>query len=121
MSDTITCKLVHVSIERGRDTITTEVPKHEIDVLRAVHGPSNVREGDLSGEELGLSASADAEFQRLQNKYRRVNAPDPVRMAHPVGAKALEEFGFDLGRGQREAAPQSGSRKHAKKPEPAAK
>ena len=119
MSEIITCKLVDVSIERGRDTITVDVPKHEIDVLRAVHGPSNVREGDLSGEVLELSDSADAEFHRLQNKYRRVNAPDAVRVAYPLGAKALEEFGFSLGRGIREDAPQSAVRKHA--PKPAAK
>lgn len=114
MSETITCKLVNVAIERGRDTLTVEVPKHEVDVLRAVHGPANVREGDLSGEELALSNSADAEFQRMQNKYRRVNASDPVRVAYPVGPKSLEDFGFELGRGAREEAPQSGSRKHAK-------
>jgi hypothetical protein len=124
MSDTVTCKLVNVSIERGRDTITIEVPKHEVDVLRAVHGPSNVREGDLSGETLELSGSADAELQRMQNKYRRVNAPDPVRMAYPAGPRSLEEFGFELGRGIREEAPQSAVRKHAKpaaKEKPAAK
>lgn len=118
MSDTITCKLVEVSIERGRDTLTIEVPKHEIDVLRAVHGLPNVREGDITAETLELSDSADAEFQRLQNKYRRVNAPDPVRVAYPVGPKSLEVFGFDLGRGPREAVPQAGERKH---PKPAAK
>ncbi|TPG08318.1 hypothetical protein EAH88_11850 [Rhodanobacter glycinis] len=121
MGDTVTCKLVNVSIERGRDTITVEVPKHEIDVLRAVHGPSNVVEGDLSGETLELSDSADAEYQRMQNKYRRANAADPVRVAYPVGPRSLEEFGFALGRGAREDAPQSGVRTHAKAQEPAAK
>ena len=124
MSETITCKLVDVSIERGRDTLTINVPKHEIDVLRAVHGPANVREGGITDETLELPAGADAEYQRLQNKYRRVNAPDPVRVAYPVGPKSLEDFGFDLGRGAREAAPQSGARKHTKpaaKEKPAAK
>jgi hypothetical protein len=121
MSDTVTCKLVSVSIERGRDTLTAQVPKHEVDVLRAVHGPSNVVEGDITDATLELSDSADAEYQRLQNKYRRVNASDPVRVAYPVGPGSLEDFGFDLGRGAREAAPQSGVRTHAKEPEPAAK
>lgn len=115
MSDNVTCKLVDVSIERGRDTITTKVPKHEIDVLRAVHGPSNVVEGDVTDETLELSDSADAEYQRLQGKYRRINGADPVRIAYPIGPKSLEEFGFHLGRGTRDEAPQSGARKHAAK------
>lgn len=114
MSDNVTCKLVDVAIERGRDTLTVEVPKHEIDVLRAVHGPSNVVEGDVTDETLELSDSADAEYQRLQNKYRRINGADPVRVAYPVGPRSLEEFGFELGRGVREEAPQSAARKHAK-------
>lgn len=112
MNDTITCKLVEVHIERGRDVLTVNVPKHEVDVLRAVHGPANVREGEITDEELELSASADAEFARLQGKYKRVNAPDPVSIAHRTGARALEDFGFSLGRGTREAAPQAGIRAH---------
>jgi hypothetical protein len=113
-NDTITCRLVDVHIDRGRDVLTTQVPKHEVDVLRAVHGPMNVREGDVTDEELTLPASADAEFARLQGKYRRVNAPDPVVMAHRTGPAALKEYGFSLDRGPREAAPQAGIRKHPK-------
>lgn len=113
-NETVTCLLVEVHIERGRDVLTTLVPKHEVDVLRAVHGPMNVREGDVTDEELELPASADAEFARLQGKYRRINAPDPVAMAHRGGPAALKEFGFDLSRGNHEPAPQAGIRKHPK-------
>jgi len=114
MNDTVTCKLVEVHIDRGRDVLTTLVPKHEVDVLRAVHGPMNVREGEVTDEELTLPANADQEFGRLQGKYRRVNAPDPVGMAHRTGPAALKEYGFSLERGQREAAPQAGVRNHKK-------
>jgi hypothetical protein len=119
-NDTVTCILVEVYIDRGRDVLTTLVPKHEVDVLRAVHGPMNVREGEASDEELTLPVSADAEFGRLQGKYRRVNAPDPVGMAYRTGPAGLKEFGFELGRGSREAAPQAGIRTRGK-PKAAAK
>lgn len=114
MNDTVTCKLVEVHIDRNRDVLTTDVPAHEVDVLRAVHGPMNVREGDETGEEITLPANADAEFQRLQNKYKRVNAPDPVGMAHRTGPAGLRDHGFTMERGQREAAPQAGIRRHGK-------
>ena len=120
MNDSITCKLVEVHIERGRDVLTVGVPKHEVDVLRAVHGPSNVREIGITDEEIELPNSADAEFQRLQNRYRRVNATDPVGIAYRIGPRGLEDFGFALGRGAREDAPQSGTRSH-KPAKPAAK
>ena len=121
MDDSIICKLVEVHIERGRDVLTVAVPKHEIDVLRAVHGPSNVREVGITAQEVELSNSADAEFARLQNKYRRVNAADPVGIAYRIGPKGLEDFGFELGRGVREAPAQSGVRTHAPAPAPTAK
>lgn len=114
MNDTVTLPLVQVHIERGRDVLTTHVPQHEIDVLRAVHGPMNVREGDETDEEITLPSSADAEFQRLQNKYKRVNAPDPVSIAHRTGPASLKDHGFTMERGQREAAPQAGIRRHGK-------
>lgn len=112
--ETVTCRLVEVHIDRGRDVLTTLVPKHEVDVLRAVHGPMNVREHAVTDEEQELSVNADVEFARLQGKYRRINAPDPVSMAHRAGPAGLKEFGFSLDRGQREAAPQAGIRKHPK-------
>jgi len=109
--------LIHVEIQRGHDVIVTEVPAHEVDILRAVHGVNNVREGDATGEHVLLADSADAEYLRLQGKYRRINAADPVGIAHRLGARSLEAFGFALGRGERQAAPQSGFRKHAPAPE----
>lgn len=109
--------LINVEIQRGHDVIVTEVPAHEIDILRAVHGVNNVREGEPTGEHVLLPDSADSEFLRLQGKYRRINAQDPVGIAHRMGARSLEAFGFALGRGDRQTAPQSGFRKHAPEPE----
>jgi hypothetical protein len=112
MGNTITHKLVSVAIERGIDRLYVRVPEHEIDVLRAVHGPANVHPGDFTDEKLELPISADAEFARLQAKYRRVNAPDPVGIAHRSGPRSLEDYGFELGRGTREEVPQAGLRDH---------
>jgi len=111
---TITVPLVHAHIDRHRDTITALVPKHEIRVLKAVHGMDKVREGDPSDETITLPASADAEMLRLQSKYRRVNSPDAALTAYPTGAEGLERHGFELGRGSGEAIPQAGIRKHRK-------
>ena len=113
MSD-ITCKLVNVTIERGRDVLSVDVPKHEIAVLRVVHGGANVTEGDVTDDEIDLPDSADGEFMRLQGKYRRVNSPDPVGAAFRIGPPALEEFGFKLGRRVDQAPAQSGSYKGEK-------
>lgn len=121
MSESISLPLVEAHIERGHEKIFVHVPEHEIDVLKAVHGPSNVFAGNAVDDEIELSSSADDEYQRLQGKYRRINAPDPVHaaLAHRGGPAALKEHGFDLTRSAREPAPQAGVRTH-KKAKPAA-
>jgi len=117
VNESITVKLQAVEIERGRETITVEVPAHEVEVLRAVHGPHKVRVTDEHVDDMVLDDSADAEFARLQAKYRRVNTPDFVSAALRGGARDLREFGFSLDRAAREAAPMAGVRNHKKKPE----
>lgn len=121
MSETITVPLIEAHIERGHDKIVVHVPAHEIDVLKAVHGPANVIAGKEVDDEIELSGSADDEYQRMQRKYKRINAPDPVHvaLAHRGGQSALREYGFELNRGAREPAPQAGVRNH-KKPKAAA-
>lgn len=114
MSDTITVALHDITIDRGHEVLTDQVPKHEIDVLRAVHGPAQVQDLGESDEDMALSASADAEWGRLHRKYKRVNAVDPVPVAYRTGPAALKAFGFELGRGVVEEAPQAGIRKHPK-------
>lgn len=114
MSDTKAFPLINATIERGHDKIGVQVPEHEIDVLKAVHGPTNVIEGDPADDEIELSTSADDEYQRLQRKYKRINGPDPVGIAYKTGPAGLKEHGFDLSRGTREAAPQAGVRNHKK-------
>ena len=88
-------KLIDVEIDRGRDVVTVAVPAHEVRVLRAIHGPDKVREAPVQG---GFDDTFDenvhAEYDRLTRKYRRINAPDPVRIAYPMGAEQLAEHGF---------------------------
>lgn len=121
MSDTLISKLVNVEVDRGKDVITVAVPKHEVRVLRAVHGPEKVRETGDSDDELPLSINADAEFARLQRKYARTNTADAALIAYPNGASQLEAFGFEMNRGAQEAAPQAGIRIHKPDPVPTKK
>jgi hypothetical protein len=122
VTDTITLPLHRVTIDRGRDVLTVEVPEHEIDVLRAVHGVAEVRDLGAGDDEITLDANADAEWNRLQRRYKRINAADPVIVAYRTGPSGLKARGFALGRGAVEAAPQAGVRKHDKpKAEPSAK
>lgn len=90
--------LIDVMIDRGRDVLTVAVPQHEIRVLQAVHGIDKVRPADKQEEDTELlDKSASAELSRMTRKYQRLNAPDPVRLAYPMGASQLSEFGFDPG------------------------
>lgn len=111
----IKCPVHAVEVERGRETIVVEVPEHEVEVLRATHGPGNVRIVQKDVGEAELDASADLEFTRLQRRYRRVNAPDPVLMAFRDGVRGLERHGFSLERVVQDDAPRAGIRDHRKK------
>lgn len=110
MSNTITLPLVDVLIIRSNDMqIPARVPEHEIAVLRAVHGSNNVRPlpQEEFPEEAEFSISADQEFGRLQKTYARINDPDRVLQAYPMGASMLQSFGFQLNRGEYTEAPAS--------------
>ena len=119
---TITLPLLLVEIERANgEVITTKVPEHELTVLKVVHGESSVRVADEgTDEEIELDAGADAEFRRLQRKDRRINAPDLVARAFPMGPGQLKDAGFKSG-GDTKGPAQSASRtrpaKKARKPE----
>lgn len=115
MSETITLPLyaVLISTARNATTLSAVVPKHEIEVLRAVHGPDRIRvQGTSDGDEIALNVNADAEWARLFRKYRRLNEANPLNLAFRTGPAALEAYGFDLGRGSNEPAPQSSVKKH---------
>lgn len=102
----ITLPLLQVSIERDEETITTQVPEHEIPILKVVHGPDSISvSDDDTGEEIELDESADSEWRRLQRKYRRINAPDLVLRAFPVGVDALKPAGFKPGRDGKSTEP----------------
>lgn len=117
----ITLPLLLVEIDRNNGTvIPTKVPEHEIPILKVVHGASAVRvlEEDI-GEEIELDVGADSEFRRLQRKYRRINAPDLVVRAFPMGSDQLKPAGFKAGGGT-DGPAQSASRVRpaAKKKQP---
>lgn len=110
MSNTITLPLVHVIVVRSNDMkLNAHVPKHEIPVLKAVHGAANiiVPEQDEYPPEAEFNASADFEFGRLQRVYFRKNDADRVLQAYPMGAEMLVPYGFELNRGSYEQAPAS--------------
>lgn len=94
MSESLSVKIVAATIDRGREVLHVYVPEHEVRVLRAVHGLKEVAVIDPYFEDGELSASAEDEFQRLTRKYHRLNAPNPVLMAYPAGARDLEREGF---------------------------
>lgn len=108
---TNTFPLLLVEIERANgEIITTKVPEHEIPVLKVVHGESSVRVSDQqTDEEIELDVGADSEFRRLQRKYRRINAPDLVVRAYPMGPSQLKDAGFKSG-GKSEGPAQSAQR-----------
>jgi hypothetical protein len=86
-----------VMIDRDKSILAVEVPEHEIDVLRFVHGHEVVQDkGVVEGEEVELDPSAEAEWARLKRKYGRINAPDYVAMAFRTGPRGLSERGFSM-------------------------
>lgn len=96
MSESITIKIVAATIDRGREVIHVHVPEHEVHILRAVHGIKEVAVVDPHFEDEDVSASAEGEFLRLTRKYHRLNAPNPVLLAYPQGARDLVREGFSL-------------------------
>lgn len=108
--------LVHALVARGTATaINVRVPEHELVVLRAVHGREAVQvqgpsEFDGEVDTITLPASAEAEWDRLSRKYRRINAPDAVLAAFPMGASSLPGFDSSIAKG--EGAPQAQFKRH---------
>lgn len=90
----ITTEVVRCLVDRGRSVIRVDVPKHEVAVLRAVHGGSEVRVIEQDVDEVELEASAEAEWDRLNRTYKRTGGGDPLRAVWPEGPTALERFGF---------------------------
>jgi hypothetical protein len=130
VSDKKEFPLFNVQIERGKDVLTVAVPEHEVSVLRMVH---NAREGspnanivrvigpatvDVDGKPVAdtveLNVSADAEYGRLASTYSRINDPDVMGRAFPLGPSQLERFGFEMNRGVAEAPKGSQVKKHGK-------
>lgn len=112
MSKRLTLTLQTVHIQRGKDVIVVTVPEHEVEVLRVVHGSANVRVADAEADTMEVEGNADAEILRLQSRYKRINAPDPVRLAFPGGPRDLAGHGF--GRGEVAEQPMSSLKNHKK-------
>ena len=74
--------LLFVSVHRDiTTTVQTQVAEHEIPILQAVHGDSNVYPGEPTGAQTAVEAST--EYDRLVRKY----GDDPVREAYGTTAK----------------------------------
>lgn len=114
MSELTEVPLHSVHILRGKDVITTTVPKHEVRVLQAVHGPERVTDQGETEDTIALDLNLETEQDRLRRTYRRTNQPDAVDIAYPNG-NGLESFGFTSGGGSAFKQPQSAVKKHAKK------
>lgn len=113
-------KLIDVEIDRGRDVVTVAVPAHEVRVLQAIHGPEKVRPAAVQeGDTAVFDDSAHAEYDRMTRKYHRINAPDPVRAAYPMGPEQMTDHGFTSG-GPSKPAPSGLIKKHKPAPEPEA-
>lgn len=115
--------LVTALVTRGNEEVPVDVPAHEVEVLKIVHGSANVRVVPNEFDEtIEIHDDAERELLRLQGKYKRVNAPDAVMVAFPAGARDLErEAGIARVRyeGNAPAAPQASIRRHKKQPTPA--
>ena len=114
--NTLVLPLHSVHITRGKDVITVEVPKHEIAVLQVIHntqaGIQHVQDmGPIEGETITLDKSTASEIRRLQGRYLRTGAPDPVPMAFRAQSE-LERYGFSEGGVPLAKSPQSGVKKH---------
>lgn len=90
----ITTEVVRCLIDRGRSVIRVDVPKHEVAVLRAVHGNAEVKVIENDVDDLELEISAEAEWDRLARTYKRIGGVDPLRKVWPEGPAALERYGF---------------------------
>jgi hypothetical protein len=84
-----------VTSARGNTSIPVEVPRHELGVLRAIHG-GNLHVNGPIDDTTEVPTSAADEIARLQAKYRQPNQKDPVRLAFPSGPEDLDRFGFDV-------------------------
>lgn len=114
MSDLKEFPLHDVHVLRGKDVVTVEVPKHEVRVLKAVHGPERVTDnGEIKDETIELDPDLATEVDRLRRKYRQANTPDAVDVAYPNGV-GLEGFGLVEGSTEAAKAPRSAVKKHAK-------
>ena len=123
----IEVKLVCVQIQRNLEVINVTVPEHEVRILQAMHGPSNVRkvkELDPEVEVAELGDSPADELLRLERRYKHAGQQDsPVRLAYPNGERDLAAFGF-TGSETASEVPQSETKvrkpakKAAKKAEP---
>lgn len=82
---------------RGKDVLRVKVPAHEIAVLRVVHNGANVIDHGQTQEVDDFPVRAADEVARLQRKYRRINEPDPVRMAFPALELDVARYGFEAG------------------------
>ena len=81
----VTVGLVRAHVKRGEDTIVTDVPEHELDLLKASHGEGSVSVDKGFNAETDLDDDAQAEHDRLVRKY---TLPVVQRVFPDVGSVA---------------------------------
>lgn len=95
---TIEVKLVCVQIQRNHEVINSTVPEHEVRILKAMHGPDNVKvvaELDPEVEAKSLDDGPANELLRLHRLYTHKGQDrSPVDVAYPGGELDLERYGF---------------------------
>ena len=103
-------KLVCVQIQSNKEVINVTVPEHEIRVLQAMHGPSNIRkvaELDPDVESFDVDDSAEREIARLDARYQHNGQQrNPVDVAFPSRELSLVAYGFKAG-GEMDEVPMS--------------
>ena len=89
---TIELPLIPVTIQRARDTLVVEVPRHEIAILRALHSEVVEMQADAYVVD-EFDKNAHAEFGRLSRKYETKNGQNVVQAVYR-SPRELVEFGF---------------------------
>lgn len=87
-TDMIEGELVRVLIQRNDDRVATDVPEHEVEILKAIYSPENVEVLDVDAGYYQLPDDAGLEIARLKQKYDRRDFP-VIQSLYPKGAADL--------------------------------
>lgn len=82
-----------------RRDMTTIIPvacfEHEVELLKAIHGDSNIEIADLRADELPVELDATDEYDRLTNTYGLAENGQPhAERVFGRSARGLEAFAY---------------------------